>query len=199
MSLLFTSPDLPASDPDVDGAPVGAAGRWLLVADTVDGRRIRSHPAFHGFEVVDPDHWFETGTREPGLVVLDPHAMTPGGLVHLLSECIAEDGWVVAAWRGDEDLRVLNASPRYGARDLVQAFDGEDGAPYLLDLRRIMKDVSHARHDLNNPLTSALAETQLLLMDEPGGEVQASLETVQHQLRRLRDLIKLLSPIRLPG
>jgi len=42
---------------------------------------------------------------------------------------------------------------------------------------------------LNNPLTSALAEVQLLLFDVEDAEVRESLEVAQTQLRRMRDMI----------
>jgi signal transduction histidine kinase len=59
----------------------------------------------------------------------------------------------------------------------------------LLELHRVLLEISRARHDINNPLTSALAETQILLLDVPPGEVRDGLETVQTQLRRIRDLV----------
>jgi len=58
--------------------------------------------------------------------------------------------------------------------------------------------VAKARHDLNNPLTSGLAEVQLLLMDDHPPEVQESLETIQEQFRRLRDVVADLSRLRVP-
>jgi len=73
--------------------------------------------------------------------------------------------------------------------------DGED-RPLILEFRRILDRISRARHDLNNPLTSALAETQLLLMDVTDPESREALETVQRQLRRMRDMIQELRPLR---
>jgi len=43
-----------------------------------------------------------------------------------------------------------------------------------------------------------MAETQLLLMDVEDGEVRESLETVQRQIRRIRDLVAELSVLRPP-
>jgi len=58
----------------------------------------------------------------------------------------------------------------------------------LLELHGVLAEVARARHDLNNPLTSALAEVQILLMDAPpGGAEEESLLIIQDQLRRLRD------------
>ena len=56
-------------------------------------------------------------------------------------------------------------------------------------MRGILSEVARIRHDLNIPLTSALAEVQLLLFDVNDEEVRASLEVMQSQLRRLRDII----------
>ena len=59
-------------------------------------------------------------------------------------------------------------------------------------------EVARIRHDLNNPLTSALAEVQLLLFDANDEELRESLEVNQNQLRRMRDLIASTSHMRPP-
>jgi signal transduction histidine kinase len=48
------------------------------------------------------------------------------------------------------------------------------------------------RHDLANPLSAVLAEAQLLLMREPpfDDETQQSLQTIEEQARRMRDLLR---------
>jgi signal transduction histidine kinase len=48
------------------------------------------------------------------------------------------------------------------------------------------------RHDLANPLSAILAEAQLLLMREPSfdDETQQSLQTIEDQARRMRDLLR---------
>jgi signal transduction histidine kinase len=64
----------------------------------------------------------------------------------------------------------------------------------------VMRSLSRARHDINNPLTSALAEVQLLLLDgesDPG--LAESMEIIQEQLRRIRDLVIGLSRFRPPS
>ncbi len=66
----------------------------------------------------------------------------------------------------------------------------------LMDLHGVLVDVARACHDLNNPLTSALAEVQLLLFDEQDDEARESLEVIQSQLRRMRDLIAATSYLR---
>jgi signal transduction histidine kinase len=54
--------------------------------------------------------------------------------------------------------------------------------------------LARIRHDLNNPLTAALAETQLLRLDSD----EEGLAVIEEQLRRLRDLILELGAWRLP-
>lgn len=68
----------------------------------------------------------------------------------------------------------------------------------ILELRSVLRFISRARHDINNPLTSGLAETQLLLMDVEEGEIRESLEVIQDQLRRIRDLVASLSVLKQP-
>ena len=49
--------------------------------------------------------------------------------------------------------------------------------------------IAKARHDLNNHLTSALAEIQLLLMDVSCDELKESYEVIQEQLRKMRRVV----------
>jgi signal transduction histidine kinase len=79
----------------------------------------------------------------------------------------------------------------------TKAADPQKEGP-ILDLHWILRVVARARHDLNNPLTSGLAEVQLLLMDEHPPEVRESLETIQEQFRRLRDMVAELTVLRVP-
>ena len=72
----------------------------------------------------------------------------------------------------------------------------EKGAGPLLELRWILRLVAKARHDINNPLTAGLAETQLVLMDEPKGDLLESLEVIENQLRRIKDLVAGLARLR---
>lgn len=69
----------------------------------------------------------------------------------------------------------------------------------ILELRHSLRMVARIRHDVNNPLTAAMAEVQLLLMDlEEGTELTESVELVQEQLRRIRDEIAELARLRAP-
>ena len=52
---------------------------------------------------------------------------------------------------------------------------------------------------MNNPLTAAVAEVQILLMDAAENpEAQEGLLVVQEQLRRIRDLVAATGHLRLP-
>jgi len=76
----------------------------------------------------------------------------------------------------------------------------EDSRASLLSLRLLVAELARVRHDLNNPLTAALAEVQLLLMDQPGDSEEAeSLRVVEAQLKRIRDLVAKLSAYRASG
>lgn len=74
--------------------------------------------------------------------------------------------------------------------------NGED-APRP-ELCQVLRFVARARHDINNPLTSALAETQLLLLDVEDPAIRSGLETVEAQLHRIRDLVARLQALPRP-
>ncbi len=75
---------------------------------------------------------------------------------------------------------------------------GGSAAGYL-SFRHAMTDLATVRHDINNPLTAALAEVQLTLLDvEPGSEQEESLQVVERQIRRIRDLVIELNAYRTP-
>lgn len=67
-------------------------------------------------------------------------------------------------------------------------------APAVFSLRHATHEIARIRHDLNNPLTAAMAETQLMRMDSD----DQGLEVIEAQLRRMRDLIAELAQWRLP-
>ena len=75
---------------------------------------------------------------------------------------------------------------------------GGSAAGYLA-FRGAMADLSKVRHDINNPLTAALAEVQLSLLDvEPDSELETSLKVVERQIRRIRDMVMELNHYRTP-
>lgn len=110
-------------------------------------------------------------------------------------------GWIFAVADGGEPpkVRALSLGRPHGP-DEVRGRGEEPDAhkEVLLEINQILKEVARARHDVNNPLTSALAETQLGLLDAPEGEIRESLEVVQTQLRRIRDLIAATGHLRPP-
>lgn len=64
------------------------------------------------------------------------------------------------------------------------------GAPAAaLGHRATLSELSRIRHDINNALTSALAETQFMQMDAPAeGELAEGLKVVESQIQRVREL-----------
>lgn len=129
--------------------------------------------------------------RDPGVVLLDVEGMPAEELVQATAMLPPPD-WVLALFMpGDEPtVRTLSLSPR----DDLAAVAARVGEPdahreVLLEIHRILAEVARARHDINNPLTSALAETQILLLDVEERETREALDTVQTQLRRIRDLV----------
>lgn len=102
--------------------------------------------------------------------------------------------------RAGEGIRVRPFSPGYEEpldRFMARWTGERGGVP--LELRGVLDRVRRVRHDINNPLTAALAEIQLLLMDETEGETRESLEVVQEQLRRIRDRVHELAVLRPPS
>jgi signal transduction histidine kinase len=79
------------------------------------------------------------------------------------------------------------AGYQYPLEEIARHCRGEgDGA---LGIHQILDRVRSTRHDINNPLAAALAETQLLLMDASDEDARRALEAVQSQLRRIAILI----------
>ncbi len=143
---------------------------------------------------LDPASFLEEWTKlAPGLVLADTSSVTPAELLSVVRPITtAAYGWALAAV-GDDDppsVRVLSLAPRVELDDVVAFARDPDAVPEaVFELQRILAVVARVRHDLNNPLTSALAEVQLLLMDAEEGETREALEVVQTQLRRIRDLL----------
>lgn len=137
----------------------------------------------------------------PGLVLIGP-GVSLADAATLGKELRIRGGeWaVIHLDRGDDGgLSALPLSVGYvqPLDDILTAI-GHDAAAPVLELGVVLRHVARARHDINNPLTSALAETQLLLMDVEPGELRESLETIQRQIRRIRDLVAELSALRPP-
>lgn len=137
----------------------------------------------------------------PGIVVI--HQGGESEAVGLLRDLWdAGPGWTLAvADEGDPPtLRTLSLGLPTGPEALVQHMVGAVGTQVtLIDLREALIQIAKNRHDVNNPLTAALAETQILLMDaDDDPETREALLTVQEQLRRIRDLVASTGHLRLP-
>jgi signal transduction histidine kinase len=130
-------------------------------------------------------------SRPPGVLLVDPGEMTATQLLDVVGSLPA-DRWTVAAVTTEDPPRVRTVS--LGARDSVEdvrrhAADPSAAPGCLLVLERALTEMSRVRHDVNNPLTAAMAEVQLLLMEAPDGEERDSLEAILQQLRRIRDMV----------
>ena len=140
-----------------------------------------------------------------GILLLDPDV--GDGEVDALVDRLAEEDGAWSLFRGGEpdtegglELRPipLPGPCAISLADVASRLrQSEDGSPPL-ELCGVLSFVARARHDINNPLTSALAETQLLLLDAEDPEVRAGLETVEEQLRRIRDLVGRLQALPRP-
>jgi len=152
-------------------------------------------------EFDDVDSFAAAEELRAGLVVITDR--DEGMALKLLRELWdAGTGWTLAiAEAGDPPtLRSLSVGLPAGPEALAQFAGGDVGAHVsLVDLREVLIQIARNRHDVNNPLTAALAETQILLMDAyEDSEVQEALLTVQEQLRRIRDLLASTAHLRLP-
>jgi signal transduction histidine kinase len=78
------------------------------------------------------------------------------------------------------------ASYRWPVVDISRICRNGDG---YLGFHQVIDRIRVARHDINNPLAAALAETQLLLMDASDPETRRALEAIQAQLRRIATLV----------
>ena len=129
--------------------------------------------------------------KAPGVVLVSAEALSATDLLGA-ARALPGPAWTLAVFDLRDPHTVQTLSLGYETEfDRVGRFAGHegDGAEDLLELRRVLVEIARARHDINNPLTSALAETQILLLDAPEGEMRDGLEIVQTQLRRIRDLV----------
>lgn len=151
-------------------------------------------------EVLDaPDAFLARDSEEWGILILGPGLPAEAVLDLLGHQSRSADPWVLLmVEEGPEDfmLRPISLGPRVSPQRVLEVSQDPAEEGPLLDLHWTLRVVARARHDLNNPLTSGLAEAQLLLMDEHPPEVKESLETIQEQFRRLRDMVADLSRLR---
>lgn len=125
------------------------------------------------------------------LVAVEP--LPDGDALDILLTCTARGTALLFARPGPTPdaapaATILRPGPQRPLRELVAlALRSPDATPEQ-ELARILQGVARARHDINNPLTAALAETQLLLMDARDAQLRESLEVIESQLRRIRDI-----------
>jgi len=99
-------------------------------------------------------------------------------------------------------LQFVSCSPGFpeSAEEIARRMDAAGLDRGTLSHRQVLLDLSRIRHDVNNALTSALAEAQFMRMDaEAGTELADGLELVERQLQKIRDLIAELSALRVTG
>jgi signal transduction histidine kinase len=140
----------------------------------------------------------------PGLLLLPMESVDGDELLaalHVAAAGPAESGWlpviVVPADGRTPTLLPVSLGWATNPAELGRWVEGEEDAE-VLELRHVLTRVARARHDLNNPLTSAMAETQLALLDAADPGLRSGLETVEEQLRRIRDLVATLRAFRPP-
>lgn len=144
------------------------------------------------------------GDLSPGVVLVDSSAVSAGEALTLASlAATSGPGWCVALMRngvGETNVQTISIGPKDSLEE-VGAFarDPSGHRQTLLELRRVLRDAGQLRHDLNNPLTVALAQTQVLLMDDHGDQVREPLEAIQAQLCRIRDIIVAAKHLRTPN
>lgn len=158
-----------------------------------------------GHEAVPVASAAELRGREPGVLLVRMPVDDPAELVEALLLCAeapSASGWLpvivhAAADGGPERLVPVSLGWPATSSELARWADGAQDAA-VLELRHVLQQVGRARHDVNNPLTSAMAETQLALMDARDPVLRQGLEVVEEQLRRIRDLIAELRLFRPP-
>jgi signal transduction histidine kinase len=153
-------------------------------------------------ELIDSvEEFWKREVEDWGIVILGPGLLPEESLAFLARQAHEETPWsALMAWEneGSWSLRPIAMGRPTPLQKIQEVrLDPEKNGP-ILELHWVLRAVVRARHDLNNPLTSGLAEAQLLLMDHHPPEVKESLETIQEQFRRLRDMVADLSRLRVP-
>lgn len=160
---------------------------------TFEGEKPRVMDSWKGVREGEEADW--------GILILGPGVPAKEILEILEHQARENPPWVVLLVREEEGrwvLRTLSLGPVLTPGSAMEIAQDPDGKGPILDLHWALRVVARARHDLNNPLTSGLAEAQLLLMDDHPAEVRESLEIIQDQFRRLRDMVADLSRLRPP-
>jgi signal transduction histidine kinase len=140
----------------------------------------------------------------PGLLLLPLQTIDGDELLaalHVVAAGPPESGWLPVMVVGGAGRAPMLLPVSLGwattPAELQRWVEGAEDAQ-VLELRHVLTRVARARHDLNNPLTSAMAETQLALLDARDPGLRSGLEAVEEQLRRIRDLVATLRAFRPP-
>ena len=189
-------PDSFAAMDDTGALPV-----YFVSTGSLDAALRRAFP--HAAAYSWPEELFPLEDRRPGLVLVGRDDAPSDDILQLVEAAAAAEGpWMVVLVRGKEaGVEAVPFSLGWPTPlEALATWAAEGGVGAVLELRAVLKRISRARHDINNPLTSGLAETQLLLMDAPPkGEMREALDTIQTQLRRIRDMVADLRELRPPG
>lgn len=178
LQIFLVAPPGPARDRVLSSAP----GARVEILDSAEAYRQREGEG-QGILLMGPG-------LPPGDVL--------GLLAHEADREIPRVSLLVTGEAGELQARPVSLGGPLGLPRVAEIAGDPEGKGPVLDLHWVLRVVAKARHDLNNPLTSGLAEAQLLLMDEHPPEVRESLETIQEQFRRLRDMVANLSRLRAP-
>lgn len=177
-----------------DTRPTYVVGSPGPLRDRVTGALRSLSP--RSFDGVDP--FVDAGPR-PGITYLVFAGMSGDAVLRALDHMAVGRGeWtpvIVREEGGDPVVRTLSLGYPHPLEEAASS-TAVDRSGTLLELRAVLSRIARTRHDINNPLTSALAETQLMLMDAREDELRSSLETVLTQLRRIRDLVADTVPLR---
>jgi signal transduction histidine kinase len=168
--------------------PLPEAVTGPLTRETAAFPLVREVPAPDGFPAPDD---------RPGWVLLS--AGLPGNQILdlLLRLAHSEGPWSSLLLLEDRELLPLSPGYPLPVHEAAERMGGADARSSVLSLRLALGDVARVRHDLNNPLTAALAEVQLLRMERPEGSEDAeALEVVEEQLKRIRDMVAGLASFR---
>jgi signal transduction histidine kinase len=183
--------------------------RYILAPSGSDGGRLRIQLAGLGplIEVASLEELLGAagggaGTRVPGWVLLPPD-LDPTILVDLTTRLALLGGdWApLLLLEGADGLTALPlaAGLPVTLTELAGRLEAGEGGAAGLSYRRALGLLSKVRHDINNALTVALAEAQLVLLDlDAESDMASSLRVVEGQIQRIRHLVSELSAIRAP-
>ena len=72
-------------------------------------------------------------------------------------------------------------------------------AEHETKLKEVADLVAHVRHEINNPLTGVIGQTQLLLREELSVSARRRVETIEQLAVRIRDTVAQLRDVQRPS